>query len=102
MLRLSDLTLPLDHAPADLDRAVCDRLGLQPAELERLTVVRRGNDARRKNAIRLVYTLDLVLADEEAVLARQAGDAHLRRTPPIPAIASSRARLPIMPARVRW
>ncbi|WP_374414524.1 NAD(P)/FAD-dependent oxidoreductase [Novosphingobium colocasiae] len=81
MLRLSDLTLPLDHAPADLDRAVCDRLGLLPGELQRLTVVRRGNDARRKNAIKLVYTLDLVLADEDAVLARHDGDAHLRRTP---------------------
>lgn len=81
MLRLSDLALPLDHAPEDLDAAVCARLGITPAELERVTVVRRGNDARRKNAIKLVYTLDVLVKDEAQVLAAHHGDQHLRPTP---------------------
>jgi len=81
MIRLSDLALPLDHAPVDLDRAACDRLGIDPARLERLTIVRRGNDARKKTAIKLVYTLDLRVADEAAVLAAHAGDPHVRPTP---------------------
>ncbi len=81
MLRLSDLALPLDHAPEDLDAAVCARLGLEPGELERVTVVRRGNDARRKNAIKLVYTLDVAVRDEAKVLAAHHGDQHVRLTP---------------------
>ncbi len=81
MLRLSDLALPLDHAPEDLDAAVCARLGLEPGELERVTVVRRGNDARRKNAIKLVYTLDVAVKDEAKVLAAHHGDQHVRLTP---------------------
>lgn len=81
MLRLSDLALPLDHTPDDLTRAACDRLGIASDELERLVVVRRGNDARRKAAIKLVYVLDLQLRDEAAVLAAHAGDPHLRATP---------------------
>nr|WP_314464709.1 NAD(P)/FAD-dependent oxidoreductase [uncultured Novosphingobium sp.] len=81
MLRLSDLALPLDHAPEDLDAAVCARLGLEPGELERVTVVRRGNDARRKNAIKLVYTLDVAVRDEAKVLAAHHGDQHIRLTP---------------------
>ncbi|MCJ2179053.1 NAD(P)/FAD-dependent oxidoreductase [Novosphingobium album (ex Hu et al. 2023)] len=81
MLRLTDLALPLDHAPADLERAVCERLELAPGDLERFTVVRRGNDARRKTAIKLIYSLDVIVRDEAAVLARFAGDQHVRPTP---------------------
>ncbi|MBA3054575.1 MAG: hypothetical protein FP826_06515 [Sphingomonadales bacterium] len=81
MLRLSDLALPLDHTPDDLTAAICARLGIAPHELERVTLVRRGNDARRKSAIKLVYVLDLALTDEAAVLAAHAGDSHVRPAP---------------------
>jgi len=81
MLRLTDLALPLDHTPADLEQAVCERLGIAPGDLERLTVARRGNDARRKAAIKLVYSLDVILRDEAEVLARFADDPHVRPTP---------------------
>ncbi len=81
MLRLSDLALPLDHAPDDLEAAIVHRLGIAPRELHRFAVVRRGNDARRKSAIKLVYVIDLVVADEAAVLARYPGDPHLRPAP---------------------
>jgi uncharacterized FAD-dependent dehydrogenase len=81
MLRLTDLALALDHTPAELDAAVCARLGIAAADLERVTVFRRGNDARRRNAIKLIYALDVVVADEAAVLARFAGDPHVRITP---------------------
>ena len=81
MLRLTDLALPLDHPPEALEAAVCVRLGIAPEALERVTIVRRGNDARRKSAIKLVYALDVSLRDEAAVLAAHAGDPHLRPTP---------------------
>ncbi|WP_067735649.1 NAD(P)/FAD-dependent oxidoreductase [Novosphingobium naphthalenivorans] len=81
MLRLTDLTLPLDHTPADLERALCERLELAPGDLERFTVARRGNDARRKTAIKLVYSLDVAVRDEAGVLARFADDPHVRPTP---------------------
>ncbi len=81
MIRLTDLALPLDHTPEQLDEAVCERLGIAPDELERVTLVRRGNDARRKTAIKLIYALDVLVRDEAAVLARHAGDQHVRPTP---------------------
>ena len=81
MIRLSDLALPLDHRPEDLDAAICARLSIAPEALERYTVVRRGNDARKKAAIKLVYVLDLVVADEAAVLAAHEADSHVRPTP---------------------
>ena len=70
MIRLSNLTLPLDHPPEALEAAVCERLGIAPADLLRCTLARRGNDARKKTAIKLVYSLDLDLADEALSVAR--------------------------------
>ena len=81
MLRLSGLALPLDHAPEALPEAICARLGIAREALRGFTVYKRGNDARKRGAILLVYTLDLDLADEGQVLARLAGDKDLRPTP---------------------
>ena len=84
MLRITELRLPLDHAPQALQAAVLQRLGLLEAELQRFSVFRRAWDARKKSAIVLSYTVDVELAagvDEAAVLARHAGDVHVRPTP---------------------
>ena len=72
MLRLNELKLPLEHPPEALEQAVIERLGLAPGELLSWHIVRRGHDARRRGAIRLVYSLDLALRDEDAALARHA------------------------------
>ncbi|AZI35616.1 putative dehydrogenase [Caenibius tardaugens NBRC 16725] len=81
MLRLSGLSLPLDHEPDALPDAICARLGVTREELRAFTIFRRGNDARRRTAILLVYTVDVDLADEAAVLARFADDKDVRPTP---------------------
>ncbi len=81
MLRLSDLALPLDHPPEALEAAIIARLGIMPAGLVRFTLVRRGNDARAKRAIKLVYVVDVELRDEAEVLGRMADDPQLRPTP---------------------
>ncbi|WP_206241295.1 NAD(P)/FAD-dependent oxidoreductase [Novosphingobium terrae] len=81
MLRLSDIILPLDHAPEDLERAVCARLGIKPEALHRVHMVRRGNDARKKSAIKLVYVLDVEVDDEAGILTGFAEDQHVRATP---------------------
>ncbi len=81
MLRLTELRLPLDHAAQDVPPAICAALGIAAARLERWTIVKRGNDARRKSAIQLVYAVDVAVSDEGEVLARMAGGANLRVTP---------------------
>lgn len=81
MLRLSGLSLPLDHEPDALPAAICARLRVALEDLRGFEVYRRGNDARRRNAILLVYTVDVDLADEAGVLTRFAGDKDIRPTP---------------------
>jgi uncharacterized FAD-dependent dehydrogenase len=81
MLRLTNLTLPLDHDEAALPAAIAERLGIAGDDLLHHEVVRRGNDARRKARILLVYTVDVTLRDEAAVLERFAGDHNVRPAP---------------------
>ena len=83
--RLHQLKLPLDHSDADLTLAVCRRLRLRPEQLRRWTLVKRSVDARRRDGIRLVYSLDLELDLPAALLRRlgerAAADPHLQPTP---------------------
>lgn len=81
MLRLTDIKLPLDHADDALPAAIRARLGIKPQALHGYTVFRRGYDARRRGAIALIYTLDVDVADESALLARHADDRHVQPTP---------------------
>ncbi|TCS16007.1 NAD(P)/FAD-dependent oxidoreductase [Caulobacter sp. BK020] len=81
MLRLSNLSLPLGHPPEALAPAICNRLGIPERDLLSHTIVRRAHDARKKAAILMVYTVDVALRDEAAVLARFAGDSQVRPRP---------------------
>ena len=81
MLRLTNLTLPLNHDEAALPAAIVARLGIAPADLLDFELVRRGNDARNKRNIRLVYTVDVTLRDEAAVLHAFAADQNVQPTP---------------------
>ncbi len=69
MLRITDLQLPLDHPEPALRQQVLARLGIVDSRLKAIHVFRRAYDARKKNAIQLVYTLDVEVEDEAAVLA---------------------------------
>jgi len=81
MIRLTDLALPLDHSAEALPAAICTRLGITADDLLSFEVARRGNDARRRNGILLIYAIDLTVKDEAAVLARFADDHNVRPTP---------------------
>ena len=81
MLRLTDLKLPLDHSGADLEQAIRTRLKLGKGDLRGFTVAKRSHDARKRGAIALIYALDIEVADEAAVLARFADDAHVHPAP---------------------
>ena len=95
MLRLSELRLPLDHAPGALVAAAATALGVAPAAIGRLDVFKRSFDARRATLL-VVHTVDLELTDpalEPALLARHAGNPRIARTPDMrwqpPAVANA-------------
>jgi uncharacterized FAD-dependent dehydrogenase len=81
MIRLTEVKLPLDHAPSATRDAALQRLALAPGALHAVHIHRRAADARKRGAIRLTYTLDLDVADETAILRRFAEDPHVSQTP---------------------
>ena len=83
MLRLTELKLPLDHTEPELRTAILRRLDIPEPALLGYTVFRRGVDARRKSMIHLIYTVDVELQDDAAVLAHRTGDRHVLRAPDI-------------------
>jgi uncharacterized FAD-dependent dehydrogenase len=99
MLRISELKLPLDHAPDDLPVAIAARLGVPPADLVRWSVWKRAHDARKKAAILKVYIVDVEVKDEASALKRLAGDPHVRPTPDTTyrTVAHAPAALPLRP-----
>jgi uncharacterized FAD-dependent dehydrogenase len=81
MIRLSELKLPLGHAPQDLEAAILDALGIPRGELLTFSVARRSNDARRRSAVQRVYSVDLRLKNEAEALRRGAVGARLHPAP---------------------
>jgi uncharacterized FAD-dependent dehydrogenase len=81
MLRLTELKLPLDHAPAALRPAICQRLGIDDTDLLAFSIFKRSHDARKKSAIVLIYQIDVELRDEAGVRNRLANDRHIIPSP---------------------
>ena len=67
MLRLTDIKLPLDHSPSALKAAILKKLKLPAEALLDFHVFKRAHDARNKQAITSIYTVDVTLKDETRV-----------------------------------
>lgn len=81
MLRLTDIKLPLDHQADAIEQAILKKLAITKAELIDFTVFKRGYDARRKNSILLIYTLDISTKKDEQLLENFSKDPHVKLTP---------------------
>ena len=82
MIRLTELSLPLESDAYALRAAIVARLQISDVELLDFTVFKRSYDARKKNTrISLVYVIDLVARDESGILRRLAGDPNVRPAP---------------------
>ncbi|WP_445619357.1 hypothetical protein ACUN8C_11570 [Kushneria sp. Sum13] len=101
MIRINELSLPLDHSDDALRRAIVKRLNIRDADLLDVTVFKRSYDARKKNsAILFIYIVDLEVRDEASVLARFANDLHVRPAPDTRYYPVAEA--PAILKRARW
>ena len=83
MIRLNQVKLPLDHSDDALEKFVLNKLSLEPQQLVDIHVFKRGYDARKRNTITLIYTLDVTLngADETALLRQFNDDPNISESP---------------------
>ncbi len=82
MIRLTELKLPLEHAPEALPALIARTLGLSPDDIQQHTVYKRSFDAR-KAELQQVYIVDVALppALEATLLAKFAQNPHIRPSP---------------------
>ena len=59
MIRITELRLPIDHAPEAVEAAILKRLNLPAKDLIRFEVFKRSYDARKNVALSFIYTVDL-------------------------------------------
>lgn len=81
MLRVTEIKLPLDHAPEAIKVALVKKLAINAADLVEYSIYKRGVDARKANAILLVYSLDVTVNGEAKVLAKLKKEPHVKPAP---------------------
>ena len=81
MLRLTEIKLPLDHPESAIEAAISRHLGIARNDLLGYSIVRRGYDARKPRAIVFVYTLEIEVKNEAAVLECLQGDRQVSVAP---------------------
>ena len=70
MIRISNIPLPIGGGEAQLKRKAARILGIKPDAVVRLSLARQSIDARKKNDVHYVCTVDVTVADEAGVMAR--------------------------------
>ena len=81
MIRLTNIKLPLDHNEQQLQAEILSLLAITEQQLVESTVFRRGFDARNKNRISLLYTIDVLTTDDNGLLIQHKNNQNVRPTP---------------------
>lgn len=76
MIRLTNIKLPLDDAitkeseQANLKKLVFSKFKVNPSNLKNIEIYKKAIDARRKQNVHFVYTIDINVKDETSLLQR--------------------------------
>jgi hypothetical protein len=81
MIRITDLRLPLEYPADSLSTAIAERLSIAKVDVLAFNVFKRGYDARKRDGIVLVYTIDVTVQDDAAILAQFTADPHVKIAP---------------------
>jgi uncharacterized FAD-dependent dehydrogenase len=81
MLRLTNLKLDLNHQPEELEQAILQKLSINAEQLISFHVFKRGYDARRNNAIFLMYTIDVETTKNGKLLEQFTDDNNVKTSP---------------------
>ena len=71
MIRISDIKLDIGYSPADLENKVLKKLHIGKKELKCIRIIKKSIDARKKDSLKFVYTVDVSAENEEMLLKRK-------------------------------
>ena len=80
MIRISELKLPLDHAPEALFTALCRTLNIPASDLISHCIYKRSYDARR-GVMALTYIVDCNVNNETTLLKQHSKNPHITLAP---------------------
>ncbi len=69
MIRLQNIRMPLDYSEADLRKAAARKLRIPLQQIEKVRLFRRSVDARKRDAIVFLMTLDVQVKKEKQLLS---------------------------------
>ncbi len=87
MIRISEIKLPIEnaqgltHQNSEIKNAILKRLLIDENDLIQFEIFKRGVDARKSQAIIYVYTLDVMVKQEEKVLSKFKHDPNVNLSP---------------------
>jgi len=99
MLQIGNLPLPIGGDLEQLRKRAARALGVRPGTLGELTIVRQSIDARNKGDVHYVYTVEVSMPGEEAILKSAPGRnvKRVEREPyRFPAVARKSALPPVV------
>ena len=76
MLRIQNISLPLDGSQGQLKKKAARILRVKPEVITGLSLARQSIDARKKSDVHYVCTVDVTVADEGRVMARCRGNGR--------------------------
>lgn len=70
MLRINNLSLPIDHDEELLRRRIAKLLRVRESELDTIELVKQSIDARKKNDVHMVLSVNVKVPDESGILKK--------------------------------
>ena len=76
MIRINQLKLSIHHKPEDLKKKAAKLLRIRPEAIRSLHIVKQSVDARKKEDLLFIYTVDVETAQEDMVV-KKAKNVHV-------------------------
>ena len=82
MIQITNISLPYNHNEEDLNISVGEILGIKDIKSDRVFIIRRSLDARKKNSIKRVYTVYVDVDTERDILAKNKKNKQISKAKP--------------------
>ena len=70
MIRINQLKLPISHSREDLLKKAAKTLKISTSQIEDMTIIRQSLDARKKQELLFVYSIDCKVKQEKQILRK--------------------------------
>lgn len=70
MIRINQLKLPITHSESDLKKKAAKTLRISESQIKNLQIIRQSLDARHKNDLLFVYTVDVAVNQETKIIKK--------------------------------